>query len=259
MPIPLVERSEKEIAHAIMRNVKAIEGVRDCRQPLVRITGKRIGVVLPISVDSNLRLENIHRIALKIEGKVKKLVPDARVIIRTEPAESNLENMWNLVKKIAEGVPGTRGVSNIHLQEVKGNLVVDLQLEIGANTNVKQAHNISEEIKKRMKASNPAISEITVHTESALDRVSREATGVETELKWYIVHVARRFPKIIGVDGVKVRKIGNNLDIVLRCRFDPKLSVREAQEFSDKLEKAIRNAYPDVARIIIHKEPDAMT
>jgi divalent metal cation (Fe/Co/Zn/Cd) transporter len=56
-----------------MRNVKAIEGVRDCRQPLVRITGKRIRVVLPISVDSNLRLENIHRIALKIEGKVKKL------------------------------------------------------------------------------------------------------------------------------------------------------------------------------------------
>jgi divalent metal cation (Fe/Co/Zn/Cd) transporter len=254
-PIPLVERSEKEIAHAIMKRVKAIEGVRDCRQPLLGLTGKRIRVVLPISLDSNLRSENIHKIGLKIERKVKNLVPEARLIIHTEPAQSNLEHTWNLVKNIAEGVPGTRGVNNIHIQKVNGNLVVDLQLEVAANTTVKQAHNISEEIEKRMKASNPAISEITVHTESALDRISRETTGADTELKWYIVHVVRRFPEIIGVHGVKVRKIGSDLHVILRCRFDPNLSVREAQEFSDRLEKTIRNAYPDVARIIIHKEP----
>jgi divalent metal cation (Fe/Co/Zn/Cd) transporter len=117
-----VERSEKEIADAIMRRVEAIEGVRNCRQPLVRATGKRIRVVLPISLDSNLRSENFHKIGLKIERKVKKLVPDARLIVHTEPAQSSLENTWNLVKNIVEGVPGTREVSKIHLQKVNGNL-----------------------------------------------------------------------------------------------------------------------------------------
>jgi divalent metal cation (Fe/Co/Zn/Cd) transporter len=251
----LVERSEEEIAHAIMRTVKAIEGVRDCRQPLVRLTGKRVRVVLLVSLDSNLRSENIHKIGLKIERKVKNVVPDARLVIHTEPARSNLESTWNLVKNIAEGVPGTRGVNNIHLQKVNGNLVVDVQLEVAANMTVKQVHNISEEIERRMKASNPAISEIAVHTESASDRISRETTGADTELKWYIVHAVRRFREIIGVPGVKVRKIGNDLHVILRCRFDPNLSVGGAQEFSDKLEKTIRNAYPDVARIVIHEEP----
>ncbi len=49
-------------------------------------------------------------------------------------------------------------------------------------------------------------------------------------------------------------KVGNNLHVLLRCKFDANLRVGKATEFSDKLEKAIRDAYPDVARIIIKKE-----
>jgi hypothetical protein len=85
--------------------------------------------VLPISVDSDLRLENVHGIVLKIERKVKNLVANARLVIYAEPTQDDLENTWSLIKNIAEGVQGTRGISNINLQKIDRNPVVDVQVE----------------------------------------------------------------------------------------------------------------------------------
>jgi divalent metal cation (Fe/Co/Zn/Cd) transporter len=119
---------------------------------------------------------------------------------------------------------------------------------------VKQAENISEEIKKRIIAYNLAIAGMTVHMESALDRISRESTRADTELKCYVMHAARRFPGIKSVYGVKVRKIENDLHVNLACQFYPTLHTKGAREFSDRLEKTNRNAYPHVARVVIDKE-----
>jgi len=253
-PIPLIERSEKEIAQAIMNRVKTTADVRDCSQPSVRLSGKKIRVELSISLDRNLEFYRTHQIGLKIEREVKTILPGARVIIRTEPYQSNLEKTWNLIRKITEDVPGTRGVTNMHLQEVNGNLTADLAIEVSANITVKQAHRIALDVENRIRRINPTLSEINVHAETALDRILREATGADTELKWYVAHVARRFPGIKSVQRIRVRKIGNDLQVLLRCQFDASLNVRKATEFSKMLEKTIRDAYPDVTRIIINKE-----
>ena len=237
-----------------MNRVKTIDEVRACGLPGVRLSGKRIRVELSISLDRNLEFYRTHQVALKIERTVKSILPNARVIIRTEPYQSNLEKPWNLVRKIAEGVPGTRGVTDLHVQEVDGRLTADLAVEVSANMTMKQAHKIALDVEKRIRGIDPSISEVNVHAETVLERISREATGADTELKWYIAHVARRFPGIKSVQGIRIRKVGNDLQVLLRCQFDPSLNVRKATEFSNELEKTIRDAYPDVARIIIKKE-----
>nr|MDO8134907.1 cation transporter dimerization domain-containing protein [Candidatus Njordarchaeum guaymaensis] len=131
----------------------------------------------------------------------------------------------------------------------------DLHLEVSANMTVKQAHDVSEQVESRLRAASPNISEITVHMESASERISRELMGVETDLESYIEHVAERFPEIKRVHGIEARKIGNSLHVVLRCHFDPKINMKQAHEVSNKLESEIRKAYPNVARIDVHEEP----
>jgi divalent metal cation (Fe/Co/Zn/Cd) transporter len=133
-------------------------------------------------------------------------------------------------------------------------LTADLAVEVSANMTVRQAQEIALNVEKRIKTLDPTISEVNVHAETALDRISREATGVDTELKWYIAHVARRLPGIKNVQGISVRKIGNDLHVLLQPQFDANLNVGKATEFSNKLKKTIRDAYPDVARIIIKIE-----
>ena len=255
MPLPLIERSEEEIAQTIRKKVEGIKEVKGYHQLTVRMTGKRLYVDMHALLDSNLSFENAHRIASHIESEVKRVAPNARVTIHTEPVGSSQKDLWNLVKEVSEGVAGSRGVHNIHIQEINGKLCVDLHVEVSANMTVKQAHQVSEQIEQQIKTADPSVSEVIVHMESASERVSRELTGVETELESYIKHVAERFPKIKKVHGIEVRRIGDTLHVVLRCHFDPEMTMAEAHEMSNSLEREIKAAYPSIARIDVHEEP----
>lgn len=255
MPLPLIERSEKEIADIIKKKVEAIKDVRDCHQISVRMTGKRFYVEMHVLLDSDLRLEDAHKITLDIEREIDSILPNSRVTVHTEPFESEQKNIWKIIKEIAEGVPGSRGVHNIHIQDIDGKLYVDLHLEVSANMTVKEAHDVSHQVERKIKAAKLKISEVTVHVESALEEISRELAGVEAELEPFIEDVAKRFPEIKLVHGIEIRRIGDNLHVVFRCHFDSNINMKKVHEISNKLETTIRNAYPNITRIDVHEEP----
>ncbi len=256
MPLPLVERSEAEIAQIIKRKIESIAEVKGYHQLSVHLTGKRIYVEMHILLDRNLTFEETHRISSHVETEVHDIVRNARVTIHTEPVGDGHENLWEQVKEIAEGMPGSRGVHNIHIQEIDGKLGVDLHLEVSGNMTLKQAHQISEDLEKKIKEANPDMADITVHIESAADMVEREQTGVERELESHIQHLAEAHPEIKGVGGIQIRKVGEVLHVVLRCTFDPELDISKAHLVTVKLEQEIKKTYPRITRIDVHEEPE---
>ena len=256
LPFPMVDRSSEQIARKIRRKVEAIKDVKGIRHVTVRLSGKRLDVDVHVFLDSNLRSEDAHRVAFDIEKEVRGQYPNSRVSVDTEPVRSERESIWRAVKDAAEGAPGSRGAHNVHVQTVDGKLYVDLHLEVSANMTVKQAHHVADEVEKRINAVNSDVSGVTVHIESASDRISKELTGIETQLESYIEDVAKRFPEIKSVSEIRVRKFGDIIHVVLKCRFDSKLTIKKAHEISSRLESDIKKAYPRIARIDIHEEPD---
>jgi divalent metal cation (Fe/Co/Zn/Cd) transporter len=234
LPLPLIERSEGEIAGRIKKKVEKVKNVRGCDQISVRLSGKRLDVNLLVLLDENLGSEEAHKVAADVEREVVKAYPNARVIISTEPI-SDRKNTWKVIKDMADGLPGSRGAHNIHIQKIGDKLNVDLHLEVSANMTVKQAHDVADQLEKKIKKADPNISEATVHIETASERVSRELTGVETEMESYIEHVAKDFPEIKDVSGIEIRKFGRDIHLVLRCRFDPNLSIEKAHEVTKKI------------------------
>jgi divalent metal cation (Fe/Co/Zn/Cd) transporter len=255
LPLPLVERSKEEIANTIKTKLESVEGVKGVSQLDVRVSGKRLDVNVLLSVPTNLRWEESHKIALMAEREVKTEYPQARVTINTEPLLGAGESIWKLVKDTAERVPGSRGVHNIHVQKINEKLYVDLHLEVSANMTVKQAHEVADQVEKKIMEADSNVSEVTVHIESASERVSREMAGVETELESYVTHLAENFPDIKDVCNVEIRRVGDVMHLVLRCRFDANLSIQKAHTISSQLEKEIRNAFPKITRIDVHEEP----
>lgn len=256
LPLPLVDRSSQQIEQRIRRKVESIKDVRGIRHVTVRLSAKRLDVDVHVLLDSKASSEDAHRIALTIEKQVRTQYPSARISVDTEPIKSERESIWKAVKDAADGVSGSRGAHNIHIQTVDGKLYVDLHLEVSANMTVKQAHDVADEVEKRIKTINADVSGVTVHIESASERISRELTGVETELVAYIEDVAERFPEIKSVGDIRIRRFGDIIHVVLSCRFDSKLTIKEAHEISSRLESDIKKAYPSVARIDLHEEPE---
>ena len=255
LPLPLVERSKEEIADAIRKRLESVEGVKAVPQLDVRVSGKRLDVNVFLSVEAHLEWKDSHKIALTAEREVKTEYPRARVVINTEPLGGAGESVWKLVKDTAEGVPGSRGVHNIHIQKIDKKLYVDMHLEVSANMTVKQAHEVADQVEKKIMAADSNVSEVTIHIESASERVSRELAGVETELESYVAHIAQEFPEIKDVCNIEIRRVGDALHMVLRCHFDADLSIQKAHEISSQLEKEIRSAYPRITRIDVHEEP----
>lgn len=255
LPLPLIERSEKEIAQAIRKKCKEVKDVKDCHQVSVRAIGKRFDVDMHVSLDTNLRFEAVHKIASDVEREVKNILPNARVTVHTEPVGNSEHNIWGLVKSVAEETPGSRGIHNIHIQEIDGKIYVDFHLEVAASITVKQAHEIANQVETKLKEADHRISGITAHIETASDIISRELTEIETDMKWFIEDAALRFPEVKDVQGIVIGRVGEKLHVVLKCYFDPNISMEQTHAISDQLEKAIKSAYPSVERIFVHEEP----
>jgi divalent metal cation (Fe/Co/Zn/Cd) transporter len=185
MPLPLLERSPKEIAQMIKSKIEEIPDIKGCRQVNVRMAGKRLDIRAHVILDSSLRFEEVHRIVSVIEKEVRRNVQRvAQITVQTEPIGHSRTRIAALVTEIAEKVSGSRGVHNVHMQKIAGKWCVDLRLEMSANMTVKQAHSIASEVERKLKAADPNFSEVTVHLESASDLVSGEVEGRGTELKW---------------------------------------------------------------------------
>ncbi|MGD0177454.1 MAG: cation transporter dimerization domain-containing protein [Candidatus Bathyarchaeia archaeon] len=256
MPIPLLERSSKEISNRIKGAIEEVPEVRGCRQVSVRMTGKRLDISAHVLLDSSLTFDEVHRIVSVIERRIRsKAQRIARITIQTEPYGHSRTGIGTLVAEIAEKVPGSRGVHNVHIQKIAGKLSVDLRLEVSANLTVKQAHEIASEVERRVKAADSEIADVIVHMESASDLISRELEGRGSELRWFIEDAAKMFTEIRAVHGVKIRRSGNNLYALLHCRFDPNMSIKRAHEISHKLEKAVKTAYPMVDEFEVREEP----
>ncbi len=256
MPIPLLERSSKELSNRIKNTIETVPDVRGCRQVSVRMTGKRLDISAHVFVDSSLTFDQVHRIVSAIERKIRSEAQRiARITIQTEPVGHVRTGIATVVTEIAEKVPGSRGVHNVHIQRIGGKISVDLRLEVSANITVKQAHEIASEVERRLKAAHPDVSEVIVHMEQASDLLSRELEGRGSELRWFIEDAAKLFPEIKAVHGVKIRRSGNNLYAYLHCRFDPGMSIKHAHEISHKLEKAVKTAYPMVDVFEVREEP----
>ena len=76
--------------------------------------------------------------------------------------------------------------------------------------------------------------------------------GVETQVR----AVAARVPGVVGLDKCLVRKMGFSLYVDLHLVLDGDLTVREGHRLSHKVEDEIRAAVPEVAKVLIHVEPE---
>jgi cation diffusion facilitator family transporter len=70
-----------------------------------------------------------------------------------------------------------------------------------------------------------------------------------------IREVAKSVPGILGLDKCLVRKMGFSFYVDLHIIVDGELSVREGHLLSHEVEDEIRRALPDVAKVLIHVEP----
>lgn len=252
----LLDRAPEGLKEAIAAAADEIEGVIRAGQVRLRQSGPQTFVDMTIEVDRNLTLERTHAIAESVEARIQALVPGADVVIHTDPREIERESLVRRIRAVAERnqVP----VHNVSVHDDRGELHVDLHLEVDDHLLLRQAHDLASHIERDLRADIPAIKRINTHIESRGTGIGsgEDVTAAEAGL------VARVREVTDGIAGpgrchnVLVRRQDGRLAVSLHCGFDGDLPVVEAHRLSSRIEEALKADMPAIDRVLVHTEPE---
>jgi len=252
----LLDRAPEGLVTEFGEAAAQVEGVIHVAKVRLRRSGPRIFVDMNVEVDRNLSIEKTHAIAEAVEAKVQRLSPGADVVIHTDPREAERESMAHRIRGIANR--NQMAVHNIGLHEDRGQVIVDLHLEVDDHLSLEQAHEQASHIEKDLRADLPEISLINTHIESrgtGLDggpEVVERSTRLIKRIKSITEEVAGRE----ACHDISVRRHGHRYSVAFHCTFDDKMPITEVHEVTTRIEERLRSEISSLDRIIIHAEPD---
>jgi divalent metal cation (Fe/Co/Zn/Cd) transporter len=137
-------------------------------------------------------------------------------------------------------------------------LSVSLDIEVDASLSMNEAHARASELEAAIRTEFGAGTEVETHIEPL-------ETGAPAghPANWEVVNaigdiLAREAEKggvVSDVHSVRVRMTKAGLVVNYHARVDGALDVASAHRAVDKIERALRETRPDVARIVTHAEP----
>ncbi|MCS7096212.1 MAG: cation-efflux pump [Nitrososphaerota archaeon] len=154
----------------------------------------------------------------------------------------------DIVEKVRREVASTEGVSNIKTLKVRraGNKVfVEVAVQAPDYLSFDDSHALASKIEDKLKKCFEA-SDVVVHVEP----LQREMiTG------HFIEKLAGEVEGVKDVHEVNVTYANGKLYVTLHARVDPDLSVQEAHNVAEKIEKKLRKAVDNIAHVTVHVEP----
>ncbi len=253
----LLDRAPEGLKEKILAAADEIEGVISAGQVRLRRSGSRVFIDMTIEVDRNLSFERTHRIAEDVEVRIQSIVPGADVVIHTDPRESERETLVRRIRTIAERnqVP----VHNVSVHDDRGEIHVDLHLEVDDHLLLHQAHDLATHIERDLKADLPIVKRVNTHIESRGTGVGsgRDVTAEEGAL---VERIRRTTDAVAGREcchNILVRRQGDRLAVSLHCGFDRNLPVIEAHRLSSRIEEALKREVPAIEQVLVHTEPEA--
>jgi cation diffusion facilitator family transporter len=253
----LLDRAPEGLKDKIVAVADEVEGVISAGKIRLRRSGAFVFVDMTIEVDRTLAFERTHAIAEDVEARIQVLLPGADVVIHTDPRESERETMARRIRTVAERnqVP----VHNISVHEDRGEIHVDLHLEVDDHLLLHQAHDLASHIEQDLRGAIPAIKRVNTHIESrgtgigsGLDVTAEEGPLVERVRKITDAVVGRAC-----CHNILIRRQGDWFAVSLHCGFERNLPVIEAHRLSSRIEEILKKEIPAIEQVLVHTEPEA--
>jgi cation diffusion facilitator family transporter len=238
---------------AIVARVPSVVAVERVR---VRQAGGVQFVDLVVGVSRTLALDRVAALKDRIEAAVRSAYPNAELSVTTEPRALDGETVLERVMVIARN--RSLAVHHVTVHAIGTKLSVSLDLEVDGALALGVAHDIASELEDAVRDEIGPDVEVETHIEPLQphDQPGLDAAPARVaEVRDALTEIAAGFASVGGVHDVRVRR-SNGAEIVnFHCQADPLLTVAETHERVDDVERALRERFPSIKRVIGHAEP----
>jgi cation diffusion facilitator family transporter len=233
-----------------------VPGVTEVRRVRVRRSGPEAFADITLAVTSDVSLVRAHDIADAAEQAVKKLMPGADVVVHIDPDSTTYDDIVTTVRVLA----GQRGLAahGVRIYEIADQHELELHLEVPPELTLGEAHTLASGFERALRERVHNLRSIVTHIEPTGDGVAmRSAVRVNEKL---VLDIVQAMPIKLGVDckphNISIHRVGSELALSFHCTLDSGTSLSDVHAFTERAEHHIRTAAPDVARILIHTEPE---
>ena len=238
---------------AIVTRVPSVVAVERVR---VRQAGGVQFVDLVVGVSRTLALDRVAALKDRIEAAVRSAYPNAELSVTTEPRALDGETVLERVMGIARN--RSLAVHHVTVHAIGTKLSVSLDLEVDGALALGVAHDIASELEDAVRDEIGPDVEVETHIEPlqphdqpGLDATAERVAAVRDAL----AEIAAKYTSVGDVHDVRVRRSDGAEIVNFHCQVDPLLTVAEAHERVDDVERALRARFPTIKRVIGHAEP----
>ncbi|MDE1819086.1 MAG: cation diffusion facilitator family transporter [Thaumarchaeota archaeon] len=266
----LLDKAPKGVYAQVVESVTGLEGVNKAHDIRVRQVGPEIFVDMHIEVPRTHTHSKAHEVATAVEERVRRVVPNADVMVHVDAIEGTDETIMDRVRLVAAETEGIKNVHSTYLSSMispekisdykKESLHLYLDVQMDGNLDLKKAHDIIDEFEKNIKDKIPEIGNITTHIETE----SNENIPVGTEKTIDKSHAEKIRNLALSVQGVTECKdigsiiVNDELHITITIKIAPKennvITVEDAHKIATDVQNLIINQM-GASRVIVHTEP----
>lgn len=231
-----------------------INGVIEVERVRIRRAGNRYFADLNVGLARNVTFQRAEQVVREITSSVHRILPDCDVVVHSVPRETGRESIFDRIRATA-----SRNNFNVHdvsVQDLGGNLHVELHLELDETLSLKQAHDVVTRLESEIRNEVPEISTILTHIESEPSTIEpgnivhRDAV-LEQKLK----PIVKDFPQILDMHEVEIKRVRGKVYMSCHCTMADDLSLSEVHDLSTELEIRFKQAAPELFKVLIHPEP----
>ncbi|TFG32655.1 cation-efflux pump [Candidatus Thorarchaeota archaeon] len=160
------------------------------------------------------------------------------------------EGVDEKVQEACSQIPGVISCSRIRARTSGPDLFVDIVVTVDETVTTGEAHHIADSIETELKDLATNV-DVIVHIEPA-------KIGSDQYIKMNIYDqlqvLGRREKDILSIHNIRVFSMKEGLEIAADLEMTPDLTLNEAHEISDKIEKEIKESIPKVKAVTLHME-----
>lgn len=252
----LVDAAPVELTRRISVRVQAVPGVVGIESIKIRRAGAAVLGEVIVTISRIIAFERVAEIKAEIGRAIAEEAPGSEIVVTANPIALDDETLRERILIIAAKLH--LPIHHVTIQHIDDRLSVSLDLEVDGGMQLVRAHALASALEDSIRAELGAAIEVDTHIEPLeTSEWAGEDAGAETtaRIAAALTDLARDTVAIRDIHSVRTRRTDAGLVVNYHCRVDPSLSVAVVHAEVDGIEHRLRDARPDIRRVVSHAEP----
>jgi cation diffusion facilitator family transporter len=257
----LLDAAPLGLQSSVIDAVRGIPGIVSCHRARIRHAGSKFFVDVNIAVERTTPFDHIAAIIAAVRERIGEIVPDADIMIHSEPVAPNEDNLFEKIKWVARR--SNLAVHDLLVHEVDGQLTLDLHLEVDESLTLDQAHERVNYLEAQIYDEVPEIDVINTHIEGEGAHVATPlhsdtlAGPLRERMLIELAQAATAVPDIIDCHDIAIREVDHKIYVSCHCLMDGSLPITQVHDRTVELEALFRKLFPIIYKVTIHTEPES--